>query len=431
MRVVLVVLFAAGFAAFLAACSTQVTSVGIGGTVSLADTGHSGPTAGLAAVEVEAIVLGSESGWSSIRAGSPFFCYDPVDLEIEASGDTAYPELAYSANQGLRAEGIPVESGGPGGSDGAAYLLRGRVGFSLNWCQLSFGIVEVDGDQSTYWELYSLLDQKVVYSATITTEISIREAKSARALILRALELSVEQSARNLARARGFRKVLAEAPPAAAANPQGAPATSAVEPDDAPITIARLPLATGAFQANSAKIQGATVVLERKGHGSGFFISKDGYILTNAHVVGGAEQIRVELLSGEVLVGQVVRRNKQRDVALVKVTVPSAIALPLRLALPAVGEDVFAVGAPLDQYLTGTVTKGIVSALRVDADGARYIQADVDIQEGNSGGPLTDAKGNVLGLAVLGIQTGSGGSIGLNFFVPIEDALRALDVVVQ
>jgi S1-C subfamily serine protease len=72
-----------------------------------------------------------------------------------------------------------------------------------------------------------------------------------------------------------------------------------------------------------------------------------------------------------------------------------------------------------------------VSAIRIDPDGTRYIQADVDIQPGNSGGPLTDDKGNVLGLAVLGIQSGNGGSIGLNFFIPIEDALSALDVVVQ
>jgi hypothetical protein len=313
------VLTMAAFAASIVACSTEVTSVGVGGTISLAETSRSSPAAGLATVEVGEIVIETHSGKALARGGSPLLCYDPFDFELDASGDTTFGNLEVRASLGLRAEGIAVESGRSGGSDGAAYVLRGRIeGVDLTWCQLSFGIVDVDGEQSTYWELFSLLDQKVVYSATIATEISIREAQPIDFLLVRALELAVEQSARNLARARGFRKVLAEATTAGTASQ-----------DDAPIVIARLPPATGTFQANSVKIQAATVVLARKGHGSGFFISQDGYLLTNAHVVGGANQIRVTLQSGEEIIGQVVRKDSRRDVALVKIAVPSGAGLCL------------------------------------------------------------------------------------------------------
>jgi serine protease Do len=93
-----------------------------------------------------------------------------------------------------------------------------------------------------------------------------------------------------------------------------------------------------------------------------------------------------------------------------------------------VGDEAYASGAPLDAALSGTITKGIVSAIRRDDDGTLWIQADVDVQPGNSGGPLLDGSGNVIGITSFGLQP-EGSSIGLNFFLPIEQALAVLELL--
>ena len=91
------------------------------------------------------------------------------------------------------------------------------------------------------------------------------------------------------------------------------------------------------------------------------------------------------------------------------------------------GDTVLAIGAPLDETLQGTVTRGIVSANRI-VNGYAFIQSDVSINHGNSGGPLLDDKGYVIGLTDLSIQPGENVQIGLNFFTPIKDALDFLSV---
>lgn len=169
-------------------------------------------------------------------------------------------------------------------------------------------------------------------------------------------------------------------------------------------------------------------------HGSGFFISRAGHILTNAHVVGNALQVRV-VTSGkkEKIIGEVLRVDRLRDVALIRLEqVPDNITvLPVRTAKLAIGEDVYAIGAPRARQMQDTVTKGIVSAHRYDRKEKQpYIQADVDIYGGNSGGPLIDAHGNIVGLSVSGYVVDDSAETlgGLNNFVPIADALEELDI---
>ena len=98
--------------------------------------------------------------------------------------------------------------------------------------------------------------------------------------------------------------------------------------------------------------------------------------------------------------------------------------LALRPTLPAQGETVFAIGAPLDPGLQGTLTRGIVSANRVIKD-QPFIQSDVGVTHGNSGGPLLNAQGEAIGVTVSGYEE-NGAPVGLNMFIPIGDALRAL-----
>jgi S1-C subfamily serine protease len=122
----------------------------------------------------------------------------------------------------------------------------------------------------------------------------------------------------------------------------------------------------------------------------------------------------------------VIAADGRRDVAVVKVTPPGLPGLPLRAVRPEIGAEVYAVGSPLLEELSGTVSRGIVSAYR-SFDGLDYIQSDVTTVEGSSGGPLLDDHGNVVGITVAAF-TEAEVPAGINLFIPIGDALRALSV---
>lgn len=158
--------------------------------------------------------------------------------------------------------------------------------------------------------------------------------------------------------------------------------------------------------------------------GTGFLVSSDGYVITNHHVVDGSKYVKVRWSDGFETVGEVVRSHKQRDVALIKTDPHGRQPLALRRSGIPAGETVFAVGTPLDEKFQGTLTKGVVSANRV-LDGFSFIQSDVAVDHGNSGGPLLDEKGAVVGLTQWGFQP-DGVSHNLNFFIPIGDALDFL-----
>jgi len=185
--------------------------------------------------------------------------------------------------------------------------------------------------------------------------------------------------------------------------------------------------ATGATPRPIGDVPGSVVaVLTGDGWGSGFLVSNDGYLLTNRHVVGAATTVRIRWSDGFETTGDVVRSDKRRDVALVKTDPRGRRPLVLRRAMPAVGEAVFAIGTPLDEKLQSTVTKGIVSANRI-LDGFAFIQSDVTVDHGNSGGPLLDDKGQVIGITVIKFAPDDG-QRGLNLFIPIGDALDFLSL---
>lgn len=160
------------------------------------------------------------------------------------------------------------------------------------------------------------------------------------------------------------------------------------------------------------------------GHGTGFLVASEGYLLTNQHVVGDAKYVKVRWFDGVETVGEVIRKDRRRDTALVKADRGSRAPLALKAERPALGEAVYAVGTPLDAKFQGTVTKGIVSATRT-YEGLPYIQSDVVINGGNSGGPLLDDSGAVIGICVSGMEI-NGAPVGINLFIPIDEALKAL-----
>lgn len=170
-----------------------------------------------------------------------------------------------------------------------------------------------------------------------------------------------------------------------------------------------------------------------QGAGTGIVLTKDGYILTNAHVIEGAATIKVTFADRKVRTATVVGRDRQKDVALVKVdgakNLPTA-ELGSSKAM-AVGDQVVAIGNALALPGGPTVTTGIVSALERTIEGDNgalegLIQTDAAINPGNSGGPLVNAAGQVIGMntAILRNTNNIGFSIAMDRIRPIVDALR-------
>jgi S1-C subfamily serine protease len=158
--------------------------------------------------------------------------------------------------------------------------------------------------------------------------------------------------------------------------------------------------------------------------GSGFLIGAEGLLLTNHHVVGTSKYVKIRWPDGIETLGEVLRSDKKRDIALVKTDPRGRTPLKLSMTPPLPGEDVYAIGSPLDEKYQSTVSKGVVSANRV-FDGLSYIQSDVAVNHGNSGGPLLDKNANVVGVTDLG-EARNEVPVGINLFIPLRDALEFL-----
>jgi serine protease Do len=180
------------------------------------------------------------------------------------------------------------------------------------------------------------------------------------------------------------------------------------------------------FIDKSASVKkGAVTIRTPSGHGSGFFVSGDGKIITNEHVVGANKEVMVITSTGEEL-AHVLHTDAMRDVALIQVNSRHADH-PLQISQKEarIGEQIYVVGTPLSEDLSFSVTRGIVSGNR-ETNGLPLLQTDAAVNPGNSGGPVLDQFGNVVGIAVSGIFSRSGGSLNTNFLIPINDALERL-----
>jgi serine protease Do len=261
------------------------------------------------------------------------------------------------------------------------------------------------------WEIYSTLERKVI--AKIDTEGAGDSQERLAGSYLPGVLEGFRENVRQLLASEQFRKtVMAKAEP----QPNAAAASARV----AAIALQ----GSGRIGGVGDAAKSVAIVYAADGQGSGFLVSSDGYVLTNQHVVGGSKYVKLKWAEGAETVGEVVRSDRRRDVALIKTTAPGRSPLALRPGPVQQGETVFAIGTPLDDKLQNTMTKGIVSAERIE-DGQRLIQSDAGINHGNSGGPLIDDKGRVIAIAVSGLLPGSH-QMGLNFFIPIDDALKVL-----
>ena len=226
------------------------------------------------------------------------------------------------------------------------------------------------------------------------------------------------------------------------------PKTVEAKPNEPPGVLVQL---NGALESLAAKVSPAVVqilvtgygplreedrsqtafIVRQKAVGSGVIVDSNGYIMTNAHVVEGAQRIRVALplpmgdSAGQVPIGKrrilearLVGQHKETDLALLKIDETDLPTLPLVSQRPHVGQLVFAIGSP--EGLQNSVTMGVVSALARQPDPTKpltYLQTDAPINPGNSGGPLVDMNGAVLGINTFILSQG-GGSEGLGFAIP-------------
>ncbi len=265
------------------------------------------------------------------------------------------------------------------------------------------------------WQVYSRLDRKVVYKTTTEGSYEITEFRSGADydLYFYAFGIAIQ----NLLADQKFYALVAGETLVAAPSPE---------------SFGKLILAKSTpFNRQIEKTindvrMGVVTVFAGEGHGSGFFIDSEGHMLTSAHVVRGAKFIKIKLVTGREILGEVLRKNPQMDIALIKVGEQNMVPVPVNERELNVGVPVYAIGSPLDQVLGSTVTRGILSAYRT-LEGRTFIQSDVNILPGNSGCPLVDQKGNAIGVGVSAVFLGEAPA-GLNFFVPINHALDALNI---
>jgi serine protease Do len=245
-----------------------------------------------------------------------------------------------------------------------------------------------------------------------TSEISHAVVGGAQQLTV----MAFAENVRALAQNADFR--------AAMSAPRATTAGVQMPGQQAPIALA------GGLKAGPRKIADATgsvvAITNSAGSGSGILVSSDGYILTNAHVVGDDKDVRVRWSDGLETLAHVERVSKNRDVAIIKTSSRDRSPLALKRGPVTPGERVYAIGAPNGIKFQGTVSSGVISADRV-FDGLRYIQSDTSISPGSSGGALLDEQGAVIGVTVAYVKNG-GLPAGLNLFIPIGDAIDFLSV---
>lgn len=310
-------------------------------------------------------------------------------------------------------------STGFGGGQTQVFELKGEIRkMVVHLCWGRMGTVSRSNAEIA-WELYSRRERAVV--ARITTEAFHRETYDVRdhrdddegieADQLLGVDDVVADNIRDLLGHPNLKKAIASAAPRAE---DFRPAADLV----------RITARAGAQGSRTVAQAAAAVVTitTSDGHGSGVLVSADGHILTNQHVVGNEKTVTVRWADMTEAKGEVMRVHTARDVALVKVAEAKPAPLSVRAEPAELGEAVMAIGSPLDQNLSGTVTRGIVSTSTRVFEGFPFIQSDVAVSPGNSGGALIDDKGRLIGLTDLAYDRAEAGN-SLNLFIPIKDAL--------
>jgi S1-C subfamily serine protease len=230
--------------------------------------------------------------------------------------------------------------------------------------------------------------------------------------------------------------IRSEQPAPTSAEGQLADGAQAEAQSDEPVTA---PVVTGDIAGVASAVSPSVVFIEvggpvGRGSGSGVILRNDGYVLTNAHVVDGAQAVRVTLPDGHIYDGEVVGADARSDLAVVRLDGAADLPVPdFAETTPRVGDLAIAIGSPFG--LEGSVTSGIVSALNRSLPGrgntlVDMIQTDAAINPGNSGGALVNGDGQVIGINTA-IISRSGANDGIGFAIPISTALPLAEQLID
>ncbi|MDF1719092.1 MAG: trypsin-like peptidase domain-containing protein [Minwuia sp.] len=344
--------------------------------------------------------------------GSAFFAtMDRANFHVVGNPDKLFEASREASSADLRVGARLVE-------------IRSNLCESSHWFDgSSRGVYTGEAYMRLDWVIYSNRDRKEVL--TFTTEGRYTQEERAGDIFtvyLGAFERAVEAVAAN----RQFRDLVLQHNAPLTAENIALPAL-----DGDPLDLAGVAESRQSISDIRQRVLAAVVTVRAgAGHGSGFVISQDGFVLTNEHVVADAATALVRFDNGLDIVGEVVRRDPVRDVALIKVPVTLSNVLAIRTRQAETLEQVFAIGSPLGEDLQSSVTQGIVSAVRIDErTRLPMIQADAAISSGNSGGPLVDTQGNVIGISTATLSGAN--SQNINLFVPINSAIQRLNLTVS
>ena len=274
------------------------------------------------------------------------------------------------------------------------------------------------------WSVFDLLERKVVFKIeTEGADSGLYDVNLGGGIVASRVK-SFRNAATNLFSNPGFTTLLQ--PSLTSASAEASQAYRSKDMERLPVT-----LHYGSGKARFATVVGslknATVTVRSvEGHGSGFVVSEDGYVITNAHVIGNSDKAIVITKDVEQH-ATVVRVDTKRDVALLKVDGQGSLEhVMISKNKIGTGESVYVIGTPLYEQFSHTVTRGIISAQRRMEDGNIYYQTDAAINPGNSGGPAFNEAGEVIAITVAGLFNRQGSSLNINFLIPIDEALRAL-----
>jgi len=397
------------------------------GTAS-AQTPQETSAAGPGSVKLVTVLLALPAGtpWLSVRVGQGICIYPPA--VTTASGEREKQDVtAYAPSFKAELERAGYKPVTPGeenlfdpqasSSDyqAAAVISDVRVDACMSRGGLFADRGSVRGDSSMKidWQIYSPIKKQIV--ARVSTSGTAHLDNSIQGGYQRLLVEAFASNVRELAQNASFREALNA--------PKALTAGFVVPGQQSKISL------SGSLKAPARRIEdavGSVVMLANGiGTGSGVLISDDGYVLTNAHVVGDEKTLRVRWSDKIETLGEVIRVAKDRDVALVKTNPRERTPLAIKRGAVSPGQRVYAIGTPLDKAFQSSVSSGVVSGSRI-IDGLRYIQSDTSVTHGSSGGALLDENGSVIGLTDLGIE--KDGPTGINLFIPIGDAMDFLSL---
>ncbi len=328
-----------------------------------------------------------------------------------------YKDLTVNANDVLYTSGFNV----PGLSnkfkeeDNARYQVKGEITrvqldrYTKSMLAYMF-LADVYFLIETRWSVFDNRKGEVVFEKTFTSS-SWGKSTAVNTTVLKAVSGSMNK----LIADEQFRQAVSRKTHTLPIAGQPVPETIALPVVKAPVKLTDI-------------VESAVTIDLGNSHGSGFLVSADGYIITNYHVVQDESTVNVILNNGFSIMAQVIRTDKESDLALIKL--PGKGFKPLSISGEEIqaGSDVVAVGTPGKVELGQSISKGIISGKR-EINGNIFLQTDVSISPGNSGGPLLNSKNQVVG--IVNSKLVGSGIEGIGFAIPVQFALKKLGLTLK